>query len=389
MVSATGSRSYIAIIKQVPATPRVVPTTPVMQKVNFVSEDMITDIDTKISEHVRDDRMTADLTPIGLNVSGGYNFEFQYENSLTDGLLAAFLWSSAWSTPIAGIDIAGGTFTLSGSVLDLTGAAVKPTVVDGQKLYIANTVNNDGVYALTETATDVYSVVPEPIADETFGAGATATGSMIRNGSFYQPFFIERGHTDVAEYFKFIGMGCNKMTLNLADQSDIAGSYQFVGLTSQVDSTVEAGATYTDVTTNPIFSTSTDIQEVYINGIPQEGCFVKEMTLEIDNKLTPKTGVSFIGACETKAHSLLVIGTITMYFEDSTMYTRLLNGTAFSLDLVILDVNGNGYAFSLPRVKLDTDTVNVTSVDTDVMDNASYVALADPITNCMIQIDKF
>ena len=41
MTSATGSQAYLALIKQAPATPRVIPDTPVMQKVNFVSKFMI------------------------------------------------------------------------------------------------------------------------------------------------------------------------------------------------------------------------------------------------------------------------------------------------------------------------------------------------------------
>lgn len=392
MGSATGSKSYVALVKQAPATPRTIPTSPVMQKVNFLSDDMGADITTKVSDHIRDDRMTTDITTIGFNVMGGYNFEFQYENSLADELLAAFLWAEAWSTPVAAANIAGGTLTVVGAVLDLTAVAVKPTIISGQKLLIKGTTNagaNDGVYTLTKTVTNVYSVAPAPAANETFGAGVTGSGSMIRNGSFYQPFFIERGHTDVSEYFKFIGMACNMLDLNFADQSNVEGSYKFVGLTSQVDVAVESGATYTPVTTSQVFSTATNFPSISIDGVEQEGCFVKELTLSVDNKVTPKTGLGVLGACETKAHRLSVVGKITMYFEDSAMYDRLLNGTSFSLNWTVQGIDGHGYSFSLPRVKLDKDTINVTGVDDDVMDDASYVATADPVTNCMIQIDKF
>ncbi len=392
MTSATGSQAYIAMIKQDPATPRTIPTTPVMQKVNFVSDDLGTGITTKVSDHIRDDRMTADITTTGYEVAGGYGFEFQYQNTLLDELLAAFLWTDdSLGTPVAE-DITGGSFTVVGAVLDLTAAAEKPLVVDGQKLKISGTANNgenDGVYTLTQTVADVYTVTPAPQADETFALTVFATGSMIRNGKFYQPFFIERGHSDVVQFFKFLGMSCNVLALEFADQADVTGSYQFIGLVSQVDNDIEAGATYTPVTTNPVFSTVTNLPQITIDGVVQDGCYVKEMTLEVNNNVTPKTGLGVLGACATNPHRLSVTGAITMHFEDSAMYQRLLTGTAFAISWVLQDVNGHGYAFTLPRVKLDTDTINVTGVDDDVMDEASYVAIADPVTNCMIQIDSF
>jgi len=315
MPSATGSQAYVAVIKQNPSTPKAIPATPVMQKVNFVSDDLGTSITTKVSDHIRDDRMTSDITTTGFEVGGGYDFELQYENSLLDELLLGFLWAEQWD--------AGGSLT-----------------------------------------------------------------SIAKNGKFYQPFFIERGHVDVGEYFKFLGMACNVLSLEFADQSDVVGSYQFIGLTSQVDQAVETGATYTDSTQNQVFSTVTNIPEITIDGVAQEGCFIKEMTMEINNNVTPKTGIGQLGACETNPHRLEIKGGITMYFEDSAMYERLLNGMAFAITLTLEDAAANSYIITLPRVKLDADTINVTGVDDEVMDDASYVALYDDTLGCMIQIEK-
>jgi len=315
MSSAAGSQSYMAIVKQNPLTPRTIPSTPVLQKVNFSKDDLGANITTKISDHIRDDRMTTDITTTGIAISGGYEFEFQYENSLLDGLLAAFLWADGWSV---------------GGDLD----------------------------------------------------------EIVKNGSFYQPFYIERGHVDVDEYFKFIGMAPNTLSLSFADQSDVTGSYSFIGLDSKVEATKETGATYTSVATTPIFSTVTNIPEIKIDDVVQTTCSVKEMDLEINNNVTPKTGLGVFGACETKAHRLSITGKITMYFEDHTMYDRLLNGTAFSVSWTLLDADGNSYKFTLPKVKLDSDKINVEGVDEDIMDDASYVALADDASGCMIQIER-
>lgn len=313
-MTATGSQSYVAMVAQDPANPGTIPVTPVMQKVNFLSETLAAQIATKTSDHIRDDRMTTDITTTGFTVAGGYAFEFTYENSLADEMLAAALFGE-WS--------AGGTLT-----------------------------------------------------------------DILKNGKVYQPFFIERGHTDVDEYFKFIGMSCNTFNLDLSDQSDVTGDYGFIGLAAQVDQAIEAGATYTPVTQNRVYSTVTSIPEISIDGTPQDSCIVKSMTLALNNNITPKTGLGVLGACETNEKRLSITGAITMYFEDSVMYQRFLEGTPFSISFTLQDADGLTYIFTLPRVKLDADTVQTTGIDDDVMDNATYVALYDEATDCMLQIEK-
>lgn len=310
MTSATASRSYVAVIKQTPSTPRVIPTNPVMQKVNFTSDDLKLNVTTKESAHIRSDRSTTDLTRVGYAVDGGYNFEWQYENSLTDGLLLSFLWCQQYTVNVA------------------------------------------------------------------------------KNGSFYQPFFIERGHTDVAQYFRFIGMACNKMTLNFPDQGEVTGSYQFVGMESSINAAVVAGATYVEATTAPVFSTVYHISQIAIDGTPLSSCLVKDMTLEINNNVTPKTGLGVLGACETLPHKLSITGKITIYFTDAVMYTRFTAGTAFSLSVSLLNGTLDGYTILLPKVKINADTVPVTGADANVMENVTYTALYDAGEACVIKVTR-
>lgn len=314
MPTATGSQSYVAVLAQDPAAAGAIPATPVLQKVNFVSEDLSSNITTKTSDHIRNDRMTSDITTTGFTVGGGYAFEMQYENSLLDNMIAGFMWSE-WAV--------GGSLT-----------------------------------------------------------------NIIKNGATYLPFYIERGHTDVEEYFKFVGMSCNVWEMTLDDQSDVLGTFQFVGLNAQVDQAIEAGATYTAPTQNEVYSTVTSIPEIAIDGTPQTSCIVKSLSMTVNNNVTPKTGLGVLGACETNPHRFSLTGSLTMYFEDSTMYNRFLEGTAFSISWTLADSLGQTYKFTLPRVKLDADTVNVEGVDADVMDNATYVATYDDTLGCMLQIEK-
>jgi hypothetical protein len=394
MSSSVGSESYIAFVAQDPATPRTIPNSPTLQKVNFTEDSLETNVSTKMSEHIRDDRMIADVNRTGISIGGGYSFEFQFANSgITDPMILAALcceeWSSIHSVP-GSVSIVGAVATASGSTLDLTtGAVVPDNIQDGQTIRLSGSSSNDGFYTLIESETqNIYITTPSLSSDETFGAGVTIDGEMARNGKHYQPFFIERGHTDIDEYFQFMGMALNIMTLEMTDQSDVMGSFDFVGIDSDIKQTAE-GSSYVDVPSTNVFSTSIDVAQFSINNTVQESCVVKEMDLQIDNKITPKTGLGVFGACETKAHTISISGNLSAYFESSAMYNRLLNGTAFSVSFVMMDSSGNGYRFTLPRLKLDTDKINVTGKDDDVMDETSYVATADPVTGCAIQVDRF
>lgn len=390
--SASGAQSYLALTKQVPATPRTIPNNPVMQKVNFSSEKLGMNIKTNKSKHIRNDRMTSGITISGFDVSGDYDFEFQYENSKDDELLCAALMSENWSTAISDLDISGSEITLSNNRISFVNSANAPTIIAGQVLKISGTAENDGFYELNEVSgtPDVYEMSPAPIADETLSATAKLNGSMIRNGTFKQPFFIERGHTDIQEFFKFLGMVVDKLTLSFKDQSEVTGKYSFVGLQLiEDDHQIETGATYNNPADTIPFSTATNLVSMLIDGTIQDGCFIKDLDFTIDNNQSAKTGLGIYGACSTNAHSLSITGKINMYFEDVSTFSKFKKGTPFSLRWVVSDGTGHGYVFSLLRCQISKDAINVKSADSDVMENASFVCSADNVKQAMIQIDKF
>ncbi len=211
--------------------------------------------------------------------------------------------------------------------------------------------------------------------------------SQLKDSDTYTPFFMERGHTDINEYFQYMGMSCNIWKMEFADQALVTGGYQFVGLTTAVIQTPTIDATYTDATTNPVFSAVTNIPEILIDGVVQLGCAVKEWSFELNNNVTPKTGVGKKGACATNAHKLEITGDLTIYFEDADLYTSLLAGTPFSFGWTMTDNLGNTYKFTLPKIKLDSNEIPIDGPD-DILNNASYVALYDETADCMIVIER-
>ena len=305
-MSATGANTYVALTKQDPSTPEVMPTTPALAKVDFSNVDLGASIKTSRSNNVKGNRRLADVTITGFSVEGGYDFEMTYENSPGDELMLAAICCEQFTTDVA------------------------------------------------------------------------------KDGEFYQPFYIERGHNDIKKYFKYFGMAVNTWTMGYKDQSMVEGAYSFVGLKEEADSTPSVGATYTDATSNPVFSTVTNVSDIKIDGVASGKCEVKEWDIEVNNNITGKTGVGVLGACETNMHKIDISGKFTAYFSDLVLYNKLLKGTPFSFEWTVKDANGKGYTFLLPKCKLESDKMDVKGTD-DIMDDAAFVALADSATGVLFR----
>jgi len=391
---SSGAQSYVAIKLADPANPQEVPTGR-GEYVNFTEDDLTAGIGTTQSKHVRPDRMTTDVIVTSMEVGGGFSNELHFEQDVDDKLLAAALWSE-WqgimdngaveiSAEDAVINAANGT-------IDFSGCTTIPNNVyhEGCRVRIkgASDEANNGIRAWYYESANVWRAEPPFAADETLTAGATADTQYLRNASKYQPFFIERGHVDVNEYFQFMGMALDTWTLEVPDQDVITSKYGFIGFTTDVKQT----PTFTDYdgpSPNDSLSSVTNVGDIEINKVPIESCLVQSFSMEVVNNTTANTGVGVFGACKTSPHKLEVTGALTMYFENSQMYQWLIGGNEFSFSIAFIDNDANQYIVWMPRCKMSEDAINVTDGDEEVMDDAGYSALADPVTQAQILLYKF
>ncbi len=309
-MSGVGSQAYIAVIKQEPTTPLIMPVAPTMQLVAFSDCDLGSEISTQRSKNIKDSRRLQDITLTGVTVGGGFNAEMTYEGSLNDELILSALMVDDWTLDVA------------------------------------------------------------------------------KDGKFYQPFYIERGHSDVTEYFQYFGMAVSEWTMKYADQSLVECGFVFMGLSEELSQTPSLNATYTPATDNPVFSTVSDVSDIKIDGTTAGECEVKEWDVTLSNNVVAKTGVGVMGACSTSANVLEVAGNITLYFTSVAMYERLKDGTPFSFEWTVKDATGNGYTFFIPKAKLESDTIPVEGNDSFVMNNATFVGLEDSVEQCVIKVTR-
>ena len=72
----------------------------------------------------------------------------------------------------------------------------------------------------------------------------------------------------------------------------------------------------------------------------------------------------------------MVNGSITAYFEDSTLIDKFINETSSSLSFTLTDAAGNDYLFELPNVKYNSGNPEVGGAGA-VTVSLDFVALYD------------
>jgi len=389
---SSGAQSYIAIHPADPLAPNTVPDAAgTGERVNFTSDSFDAGVKTQKSKHVRPDRMLSGLTPVDKDLKGGFGNEFHFEADIGDKILAAAVWG-AWQDLVVGtpgdVDISGASITLATVTLDLTGAATIPdNIKAGVTVEVKGSASNDGRYRLmpVDGAPNTYTMSPPPQADETLGAGVVLHGQWLKNSDVYSPFFIERGHVDVDQYFWYQGMGVDTWSLTVPESGMLTSKLSMVGFDTQIKQAPRFD-TYTPETENPAFA---GVKNIRINGIELPACQMQKFTIDVKNNLKGKKGAAVFGNCGTTAHQFEVGGKLTMYFADEVNYNRLINGTEFAYGFDVVDSLHNVYTFDMMRCKMGSDKINVTSVDADVFDNASFVSLADNATGSAIIISRF
>lgn len=383
-MGAQGSQSGIAILQE---SEWGVNLGTQMEGINFVDEGMTFGITNQISNNIRPDRQTSDLIQVSAECAGGFNTEFQATN--LDSLLPSFLWDDNggnWRTAPVGESVA---FTVEtgagvGGVMTVANSSLYSI---GQVIWITGSTLNDGRYIVKAIPDGVSVQVHLPLVTE--GAVAvTFGGEWIRNGVFKTSYSIERANYDISQFFLYTGMTPNTMEWTIESGSPIMVALEFVGKEEQLAQAPWNTPAPTELSTEPIMNAVSSVAQITIDGAILEACLLQSVTFLVDNQVEGKTGIGVLGFCAADAKSLLISGSISMYFNDETYYQKYLDSTSFGLSFTFVDTVGNSYDVQLPECKFDATTANVTGKDDDVMVEGTFVAIMDPVSGYTIQMSR-
>jgi len=183
---------------------------------------------------------------------------------------------------------------------------------------------------------------------------------------------------DIGQYFVYAGMTPNTIEWNIETGSPVTINLGFVGKDETLS---QSQVTEDDPVVTPIINAVTSVTEIAIDGAPLTECLVQKLSIMLDNKAEGKSGIGVLGYCAVDGKSIEVTGSITMYFNDQTQYMKYINSGNFSIKITFSDTLGNIIVLFLPFCKYDEATANVTGKDDDVLFEASFVAIMNPIAS--------
>lgn len=371
----------------------VTPTSPVWTPYRYTGESVSEELTYAESQEIRSDRMTSDTSLVDSSPGGGVNIEMSYGSF--DELIEAAMMSSFGTdltSTLAGITLdltTGGTAQLSDSAA--TGAFAALEV--GQWLRIDGATNpeNDGYYQVQSVNTDDVTVTPDITTSEV-GSAATVSGSMIRNGTTRQSFSLLKDLEDSSDSSRhlFTGQRVSQMALSMSTSSLLTGSFTFMGAAATLSGSTIPGETFANRSTSDIMNCVSSIKNMMQDHTTTDvdGSYLS-VDLSVNNNMREQKAVGVLGNRGIKAGKFGVTLSGTQYFISRAQALKFKNGQSFSFSYVMEDRDGNAYLVSLPNLKYSSFTFNAGQENSDLNANTEAMALADPVTGCAMQIDKF
>jgi len=216
---------------------------------------------------------------------------------------------------------------------------------------------------------------------------ATLCGSwasdILLAGTTRRSFTIERNHADISEYIRSTGCNFNSMSLSIAPNSMVTGSFNIIGKDIAVTASALTGATYAaESTTEPFDS--------FTGSITEGGSSIATVTaldLTIDNGIESLYVVGDDSTLNPSVGKSMVTGTVTAYFEDSSLIDKFIAETSSAMVFVLTDLAGSYYTVTLPNIKYNSGNPEVSGPGA-VTVSLDFIALYDATTTSQIKIER-
>lgn len=363
--------------------------------IDVLSESLAFDITNETSKAIRSDRQVPDLIQTGATSGGGFAFEHKYREY--DPFIQAVIGSDYVQFGTNGVGAAIGTLTLASTTLT---ASVAPTGNDaftnlqkGQWFSLIPPTNAtqavkdylfprvfrvSTVTSPTSTVITLDSVTPinTAITGTTMTNGKLGTSYAV-NGNTMRSYTLEVQHTDVTQYRQHTGMVASKMDLSLSVGSIVTGSFDFMGKDFNILQATSMGTPTAAQAFTPANATKGVFDIVENGALISATTYIRSASLSIDNTLRGQDAIGVFGRAGIGQGTMQITGSMEVYFVDAGFYNRFKSGSASSLSIPVVDVDGNGYVYHFPRTKYSATRTNVGGLDQDNMLAVDWRALPD------------
>ena len=355
-------------------------TTPTYQVARLTSSDLAANKQTVTSEELRSDRMVSDQPEVGFDNGGTLNVEFSAE-SYEDFIESALC--GTYSTAVDLTDIAATTTVTTNTI---AAVGIDTNAVAGQWIHLNmnfSDATNNGWKKIATVGSGSVTVEQDLTTDS--ATTGTIDGKDLINGVEQRSYEVEQGFTDILEFFRFSGMRLGTWESNVSAGEILNGSFGFQGTSVEAQSDTEYGTAYTPANTTPVMNATSNVGSIIKDGVPLTTC-IQSLAFTIDNNLRSQMCIGNKFPSGIGYGRQLISGTLNAYFEDLSLYNEMLNHEDVSLEFQVTDINGRSMKFEFPRVKFNTSAPSPEGIDTDVMENIEWTAIADTSGTYQIRI---
>lgn len=314
---------------------------------------------TVVTEELRPDRQITDSRHGNRQTGGDVQGEFSY-GTYDDFLQAVTL--GTWAAKAAPYT----ANTISAAAADNSindSANGLPILTAGDHVTIsgftgAGTTANQKVIVVSSTAAKMVCVSQAtpavPFIDDAAAEAVTVTTRtmVLKAGIVRRSFSVLRNFSDLTgsalPFHLLTGQEVDKLAMTVGVNALIKMVFSFVGKDFPTPTqTAPAGSTFGVATTTAPIDTFSGI--IYEGGTPI--AVVTEVTLTLENGLAARFVVGSPTTIRPSIGRSNLTAQVTAYFEDSSLLEKFVNETESSLVFNTNDLGGNGYRFTLPRIK--------------------------------------
>lgn len=195
-----------------------------------------------------------------------------------------------------------------------------------------------------EFSTDGTELILEGLAGAKTGLGTSVSPYIFKRNATLPSFSLEKGFTDVMQFFTLKGMVVNSLELNVTPGEIVSGTVSFIGKGDPSVDTTSADASPDSVVHVPF--TGIDAQ-VFVDG---SEVYSPSFTMNITNGATVQNVIGSAFAHSINAGRGECTGTISILFEDADLFNDWLAEAESDIELR-LTIGAKITRFKFPKTK--------------------------------------
>lgn len=303
------------------------------KSIGFLMKHFMGSLSTAVYTTTAPTALTSADAALAGNLNGSYVYAVTFYNATGE---------TALGTSSASLTVSSSQISLTD--IPLPSAAQIAAGIVGRKVYRTDGTGIGDFYLLTTIADNTTATFTDDVADGSLGAAYSAAPfaapytHTFKIGDLPEGMVIEKGFTDLGEYFKYNGCKISKFSITASTEGTIDCSISVLGA-KETESSTPYDASPTDLGHTPFDSFEAAIEE----GGSTLG-YATSLAIEIDNNLDGNSYV--IGGLGERRYIPVgqagVSGTLTILFESLTAYEKAVAGTETSLKLTFTKGLGVG-----------------------------------------------